>query len=910
MISKPLIDLLNSGEAVSILGSGISVEAGVPTWDSLFNSVAAALDSEKHDTQRARATARAGRLPEAFDYLARQTTKSDIHARITALVGQVSTPGVHHTQLADWPFRFHITTNYDHLIEDASLGRLAPVGNSGSELYKVAGGSRDFVWHLHGGCRLSSDRSHLVVAHSDYDNFYPNSNIVDRLKASAIAYRCVFIGFGFNDKDLTRVIQTVGRLTHSGLPSYAFIGYQGNRDEARQHQDLLRSDYNIEAIPYFTQDGNHADLKRVLETYAPFVLRHSLSLTSANQPPPTYDKVASSLIVQSRLDIGMLASSASLKKTLIGARILAHIRDKPGGHDDSLEPVYHSGQPSQSEVRACVATLRQSGAVTSSPLLDLTPEYLARIDTAEAQLELTRDKFCRSLRARVLKHNSDFDEPALGRVTDAGSAFFDKLCRERGLGVAQNLATSSVSQASLRTVSLVQHLPEYVAACTTRDEAFAVVHLAVDVLTRPTEAETIFLGLLCQAYFGQHLIGASETLAKVDLDLISDTCYVLDASVLVCLLAEGSDTHEFATRLVSDLVTNGAILTTTSLFVQETAEHARWAISLIERYGEHSKEVIDVLRGFGGYRGNQFMRGYFLGSLPDSSFAEYVGRMLGAYKSTQITSEVVADRLALLKIQSLSFNSWEGCDQDDLVKRVEVQQEIDRRRSARGTYKHDRQTQAEAEVAIIVDGVRSGKLQPPEAKAQDAFFISSTRVVDRLPNLERRICLFPEGLAQWLWSAQAISPRHAELVFQQLLWELARGGVEFVDRATLLQRFSGIIEAAETDLRALISGRQEHLVEKYGPNPASAFTDADPLDFQRLTTEVQQEALTRMQKALDASEKREREARSAGRMSEKERKELVRLQQIQREKRLKAQRKRRAAQSRLGKKRRRRKKNG
>ena len=174
MISKPLIDLLNSGEVVSIV---------------------------------ARATARAGKLPEAFDLLVRQTNKPDIHARITALIEQVSTPGPHHVQLADWPFRFHITTNYDHLIEDASSGRLASVGNNGTELYKVTGGSRGFVWHLHGGCRLSSDLSHLVVAKSDYDNFYPSSNMVDRLKASAIAYRCVFVGFGFNDKDFTRVIQ-------------------------------------------------------------------------------------------------------------------------------------------------------------------------------------------------------------------------------------------------------------------------------------------------------------------------------------------------------------------------------------------------------------------------------------------------------------------------------------------------------------------------------------------------------------------------------------------------------------------------------------------------------------------------------------------------------------------------------
>ena len=173
MISRQLIDLLNSGEAVSIVGSGVSADAGIPTWNSLFNSVADALDREKRDTQMARVTATEGKLPEAFDLLAGQTNKSDIHKQITALIEQVSTPGTHHFQLADWPFRFHVTTNYDHLIEDASSGRLVPVGNRGSELRKVAGGGRSFVWHLHGGCRFSSDISHLVVTKSDYDDFYP-----------------------------------------------------------------------------------------------------------------------------------------------------------------------------------------------------------------------------------------------------------------------------------------------------------------------------------------------------------------------------------------------------------------------------------------------------------------------------------------------------------------------------------------------------------------------------------------------------------------------------------------------------------------------------------------------------------------------------------------------------------------
>ena len=391
MISSQLIDLLNSREAVSILGNGISVDAGIPTWGDLFNSVADALDCEKHNTRIARRAATEGKLPEAFELLAEQTDRSDIHARTAVLIDQVSTPGALHTELADWPFRFHVTTNYDHLIEAASSGRLVTVGNRGSELHKVTGGGRDLVWHLHGGCRLSSDISHLVVAKSDYDDFYPSSNMVDKLKAIATAHRCVFVGFSFNDEDFAYVLRAVGRLAHAGRPSFAFIGYEDMSAEAKRHQDLLRSDYNVEVIPYLKRGTNHAAIHRVLERYTPFVLRHSISHSRVGQAPPTYDPVASSLNIQSSLDIcEMSTASASLRKTLIGARVIAHIRANPQETDAGLEPIYRSGDPKQAEVLECVATLRERGTVTPSPTLNLTPDYWTKTEVAKAQLDLVR----------------------------------------------------------------------------------------------------------------------------------------------------------------------------------------------------------------------------------------------------------------------------------------------------------------------------------------------------------------------------------------------------------------------------------------------------------------------------------------------------------------------------------------
>ena len=458
-------------------------------------------------------------------------------------------------------------------------------------------------------------------------------------------------------------------------------------------------------------------------------------------------------------------------------------------------------------------------------------------------------------------------------------------------------------------MSLVRELPKHVAHCPTEQAALALVHLVADILSGPTESESRFLGLLCQAYFGQHLVGASDVLAKVDLDLIAGTCYVFDASLLVCLLSEGSESHDFANTLVRDALSCGAILTTTPLFLEETAEHARWAGHFVEQHGEDSSEVISALRCLGGYASNEFLHGYFLGSQPDSSFSRYLRRMLGTTRKSGITTEVIAARLVSLGVQPVAFSDWLGFIQEDFEKRDRVRDEIEKRRKRIGTYTHVRQTTAEAEVAVVVDGIRSARLQPPKGNATDAFFVSSTRVVDQLHGLTRRICLFPVGLAQWLWSAKSVSSEHSELVFQQLLWELAQSGVGFVDDAKLLRRFSGVIEVAAADLQTSVSDRREHLLEKYGPDPADAFVHASRLDIPRLASEVRQEALDRMERLLEAEKRRVREAKATAKLTDKEQGELAKLRAKRKErqrrtegKRLASKRKRGSARKKRGRK--------
>jgi hypothetical protein len=909
MISRVLIDLLNSGDSVAVVGSGISTEAGLPSWNTLFVKVADALDQEHLNTTAARALASTKKLPEAFDGLAALTSRDDIHVRVSAEIGRVASGGKHHERLADWPFRFYVTTNYDHLLERASDGRLVPVGNRGAELHKVAANARDIVWHLHGGSGLSSDVSQLVVGKTDYDDFYPASNAIETLKAITKVYRCIFVGFGFNDEDFVHVLKTVGRLSHAGRPSFAFLAYDHDLEQSKRHQESIRSQFNVEVIPYYRNGGNHAELHRLLDGYSPFVLRRSIAFGSTAGGTPDYEPVASSLRVQGSLDLAEVsAGQPGLRRTLLAARVLAAIRELPGRSERDIVASVRQSGIDDAEIAECIQTLRCRNLIGPGPTCAVTEAYKKKTEQAQAALALAQDRFLGSLRDRAKKAEAGLDASGQTRAVVVASKFLDSLCRERGLGVAQNLATSDVDQARRRTVSLLQYLPQCLGVCRSRAEAMAVVSITSDILSRPTEAETEFLGLLCQGYFGQHLIGASDRLAKVDLDLIRGTCYLLDASVLVCLLAPGSKVHEFTAKLVDDLRRNGATLATTDLFLEEVAEHANWALKLVMQFGDHSTEVLDALRGARGYRSNQFLEGYYLGTSSSQSFASFAASALGTVPSEKISPDALSQRLKTLGIIAVPFDAWTGFDQTLFSDRDDLQHEIEKRRIDRGTYKRPRQTQAEAEVAIAVDRIRGGQLQPPGAKAGDAFFLSSTRVVDGLPSLQRRICLLPEGLAQWLWCANGTSQRHSELVFEQLLWELAQEGIEFVDRKTLLRRFSGVVEAGQEELATAIRDRREYLVAKYGPDPASAFERIDPLDIPWTAKEVQKEALDRMQKAVASAQEAAQAARATAKITEKERQELNRFKAKQAERHRKAFKQKRAAESRKGKKRKRRRK--
>jgi len=175
------------------------------------------------------------------------------------------------------------------------------IGNSQDELRKVSGDASHLIWHLHESVRMPADKSRLILASKDYDDLYfEDTPVVVQLRGLLAQRRVVFIGFGFQDPEVIRLLRRVGRLSNPARPVYGFLsGLSGARHDA-ERRELLDS-YNVDIIPYGVIGDSHDQLLSLLDVYGALVLRRSLRFGQPALPCPSYDPETTGLLIYNEL---------------------------------------------------------------------------------------------------------------------------------------------------------------------------------------------------------------------------------------------------------------------------------------------------------------------------------------------------------------------------------------------------------------------------------------------------------------------------------------------------------------------------------------------------------------------------------------------------------------------------------
>jgi len=863
MFRSELLDLINSGEAWAFIGSGVSIDADCPSWPELTDEVERlATTGEGFSDALLSEARRIDNYPRCFSRIEELLGRDEMERLVRVTLEGEPTgrlPGRLHKMLVDLPFAGYITTNYDLLLERA-LDRYPgwqAVGNLGDEVRKASGTTKGVVWHVHGALGMDHEHSRLVLTQEDYDALYADESPVTRQLRGLVGHRqVIFIGFGLRDPDVIELLRRAGRLTNPARPLYALLPAQGRFEHRSEKLDLLHR-FNIEVITYPVSGSSHAELTELVSVYSSLTLRRSIRYGRALLPPPSYDPettgllIYNELVLREGLDVPTNVKGSLLKAWLLSSlnddeRSLASLAEMLAG-DIALLAARAEGtlhrDDARAEVERGLSELIVEGYVEEVPLADgerrirLTNEGLAQVVDHSAHAELLGQQFSASLVARARTITRDAASSA--RITQVAEVFLKECIARRALGVARATMPGRFSEQDYHMLALLQSVREHLAQVNDASEAVALLTVLEGLLREPTDAERTYFGLAIQARFGMHLLSLDEDTLRARSEECHQTAFLMDSNILIPYIARSSLGHAAATLLVQRLRDLGATIVTTYPMVYELVEHAQFSQDLVGSGAiDLSPMALEAASGRADARSNAFLEGFlteFASGQVGPTFNEYLWDVAHLSKRTPRVLDDLdgfAGVLAEADIHTLHVENVDGFEAQMNRNVATYADQLARERGA--TYRHRRQVQAEAEILLLIRGLRSGILALPNQPVRNAWFISSTHVIDDVAG--ERMTMRVEAALHWLATLRPCSEEQAGAIYNGLLWELQERHVDFVPKETLRTVFRPLLVSARERLDEELERHRELIAQNYGSGGVGALAGVRELDVPTVLT--------------------------------------------------------------------------
>lgn len=222
---------LARGKLIAFVGSGVSVQSGLPVWDEflrlyiefatqwLTTTSGAASASDWAESAKRELEKNPLVVVEVLSRVLRNnmdlggTDYADTFSHwMVSLFGQAE-PGFLHSLIVQTNYAGIITTNYDLLLERAcrsnGLAGMASQSFNGFEAGKVLRAlaeTRPFIWHIHG--TLHGPLGSIVFGHFDYENILRSGQAALRkvLQTIFMTNSILFLGYGASDPHVQHIL--------------------------------------------------------------------------------------------------------------------------------------------------------------------------------------------------------------------------------------------------------------------------------------------------------------------------------------------------------------------------------------------------------------------------------------------------------------------------------------------------------------------------------------------------------------------------------------------------------------------------------------------------------------------------------------------------------------------------------
>ncbi|MET3962818.1 hypothetical protein ABIE44_002752 [Marmoricola sp. OAE513] len=197
--AQRLAGLAKSGDLALFLGAGVSIPAGLPTWDQLIETLARKAAVRLDDAFL--------RLPVLDQAQFIQRKLPELGDHVAEIVTKQKRPSLAHVLLAALDCREAVTTNYDRLYEKAiSIQR--GKGNVASILpWQSPSASRPWVLKMHGDYKQPN---RIVLSREQFVAFDAKTRPAGALLQTLLLTRHVlFVGASLNDDNVVRLAYEV-----------------------------------------------------------------------------------------------------------------------------------------------------------------------------------------------------------------------------------------------------------------------------------------------------------------------------------------------------------------------------------------------------------------------------------------------------------------------------------------------------------------------------------------------------------------------------------------------------------------------------------------------------------------------------------------------------------------------------
>lgn len=267
-IPNQLLKALNNDRCVVLIGSGLSSRLFLrlgkryPNWTELlqmYSEYSFQQDIITHQEQELVGDVISkGNLTIAAQILKDKSNDLEFSTFLESVFNNGNQFDHIHCQIWDLPFSFVLTTNYDSILENAysyKHNKSIPTYTNKllSNVNKSISEHKNFLFKLHGSYEQSDT---IIFTQNDYKKLYFNSAYIDTLKNIFINYSVLFIGFSYNDPDISSIVSSLAHEFNSGSQMHYLLC--PNNIYNNLEKEYFKRKERITIIEYDNTDNSHS----------------------------------------------------------------------------------------------------------------------------------------------------------------------------------------------------------------------------------------------------------------------------------------------------------------------------------------------------------------------------------------------------------------------------------------------------------------------------------------------------------------------------------------------------------------------------------------------------------------------------------------------------------------------------